>query len=178
MLDIVLTASSYSSPQPHNGLVDSFGKIGLAVGAKSNMKFEFVDSRTQKPVNLNAKLALTIYDIDQSRYGAEESITFCRAAQAYISSDSELVNSTSGRCISYSSTQTGIGLDNPRNSSDITTEQMARSVTFMFDTVSAIDFTFSVGSKTAGGDGSQRYILFAFKPTVPCGNTESAAGEC
>lgn len=178
-VDIVLTAKTdflLQDPK-RNGVEGKIGRIAVTCGSSTDLEFKFEDSTTGEAVAVD-NLALTFYDIDEGKKGrGREGVSVCGPDEVYTMSDTELVPSKTGDCYGYASGTKGSGKDNPTDPSDLSAEQLAKSVTYTFSGKSTLKWQAEAGGG-CGGKIKQRAVMFAFVPAVACGTDEAEEGKC
>jgi len=178
-VDIVLTAKDEYAlgKAKDNGVEGKIGRVAVTCGSSTNFEFKFEDSTTGDAVPVD-NVAVTFYDLDEGKKGrGKETVSMCSPDEVYTMSDTELVSSTTGDCHDFASSAAGTGKDNPKDPSDLSAEQLAKSVTYSFSGQSALSWKASVGSGCKGKI-KQRVFMFAFVPAVACGTDESDEGKC
>jgi len=182
--DAIVDQNSDNDFMPNNvKLTDGgLGSINFPQQRKSKVNFKFMKSGTQEPMVVPG-LSFTVYDIDSSKYGPED-VTIYGAKEYAPGFGHEayfVVGQPVGGAVTFSSTKKGWASDNPISPSFLTTDQLAKSVTFAF--MDSSSFQMEVDLQRMDNKGG-RNILFSFVhelvdtenclPVVPdCG-----PGEC
>jgi hypothetical protein len=163
-----------------NGEANGYGTRGAGFGAlsqksgKSNeFEFSFVDSTSGEAVTIE-QISLTLFDLDEGKSGkSRTTLTACGAANAVLTSNTELTLENEDDCLSIASSQHGSATNNPQSPTQITQDQGSRSVELQFSAVSSFKITIAM----AKGSG-HRNTLFSLSPSLSClGGDGSAAGD-
>jgi hypothetical protein len=158
-VDLVVTNSTmyYGKNLERNGESDCFGQINVKAGSSVKLSFRFVQTGTSESVKLPRSF-FTVYDIDESKKGMQEAVTFNTAVSGYwLMATSELVTTTNDEGLTFTSTVAGVNGDNPTSPENLSLEQRDRAVTVQFDGVDEYVITFSAIGEGNGG----RNFMFA-----------------
>lgn len=147
-----------------NDATGGIGVINVAVGTDDvSARFEIaIENQAGKPVQVDS-LALSVYDLDESKDGrARTTVSSCGAI---LSTGTELVVSKAHGCPTASSTTWGNSANNPQSADSLTSDQLARSATFVYQAVSSVTFKIHIAkSKKKGG----RNTLWSLRAAVGC----------
>lgn len=169
-VDLVIRADeNYEAYNPaRNGLhLGKFGRINMKSGTQTVFNFRFVRSGTDEPVKV-PEFVFTVFDIDQFKgcYG-RMTVNASHFASYHVSDNTELIVKTDagavGRAASstFMSSMAGTGRDNPTQPRELTPEQAARSVSFVFRNRKFFNMGFEISDAAAGQN-----ILFAGKSSL------------
>jgi len=173
VIDLVLKAvgGNYKGKASANGKKGSFGVTNLKSDSDVELEFSFLNSDTQVPVVLDS-VALSFYDLDEGKKGkSRTTLTSCEATNAVLTTNTELFVQQTGGCYAISSGAHGTKLNNPTAPDSLTQEQGARSVSFVYKSVSSVKVTMAMGK----GYG-WRNTFWSFEPSLSCLAGESGAG--
>jgi hypothetical protein len=159
-VDLVVTnRTRYDAHNPiNNGESNCFGLINVKAPSSVDLSFRFVKTGTSESVTLPRSF-FTVYDLDESKKGIKEAVTFTTAVSSYWlmeTSELEPTGDISGG-LTFTSTTVGTGGDNPTNPETLGVEQENRAVTVEFDGVDEYVITFSA----IGENGNGRNFMFA-----------------
>merc|ERR1712216_625364 len=164
-IDLVVTNLTHygAYKSERNRENNCFGVINIAAPSDVELSFRFVKSGTHDSVALPRSL-FTVYDIDESKEGIREAVSFNTAVSSYwLLPTSELVaGGTNEGELTIHSTTVGIGEDNPTDPVSLTLEQGNRAVTVGFDGVDEYIMTFHA----IGDTGYGRNFMFAGKSSL------------
>jgi len=122
-----------------NGIhLGKFGRINIKSGTSTILNFQFVSTGTMNIVRV-PEFVFTVFDLDQFKgcYG-RMSINASHFSSYHVSDNTELISKTDagapGRAASsvFMSSMAGTKTDNPKKPRELTSEQAARSVSFVF----------------------------------------------
>ena len=151
-----------------NGIhLGKFGRINMKSGTSSIFNFQFVRAGTSEPVHVN-EFVFTVFDIDQFKgcYG-RMSVTASHYASYYVGANSELIVKTDAGDVdrpastTFMSSMAGRKFDNPKKPRELTAEQLARSVSFVFKNRKFFNMGFEISDAGAGQN-----ILFGGRSSV------------
>jgi len=155
-----------------DGLKGPFGMINLKSGTNFTAVMKFVDSWTDQPVSVGSTV-LTFLDLDVGLRGQVESIDVSRFTAVSLSGDTELSRyDNKDGSSTFAGTSVADEDNNPNDTGNLTSDMLARAVSFEFKNCHSIPITFSVSGEVMN---SGRNFLFAGKtPLLPtCGLSSS-----
>jgi len=136
------------------------GSINFPQQRKSKVNFKFMKAGTQEPATVPGA-AFTVYDIDSSKFGPEEVTVYGAKSYApgFGHEDYYVVGQPTPGAVTFSSTKKGWAADNPVHPRSLTTEQLAKSVTFAFADMSSFQLEVDLTRMDVKGG---RNLLFSF----------------
>jgi hypothetical protein len=140
-VDLIIRANQnyVAHNSARNGIhLGKFGRINIKSGTSTVLNFQFVSTGTLNVVKV-PEFVFTVFDLDQFKgcYG-RMSINASHFSSYHVSDNTELVSKTDagapGRAASsvFMSSMAGTKTDNPKKPRELTSEQAARSVSFVF----------------------------------------------
>jgi hypothetical protein len=163
-VNVKLTALSGYTPNnvKMNKVKGGIGVINLAVDNAVSAEFEIaIENQGGQPVQVDS-LALSLYDLDEAAYGsARSTVSSCGAI---LSAGTELAASEVHGCPAASSTTWGKGSNNPQSVDSLTSDQLKRSATFVYQAVSSVTFKTDITKTKKGG----RNTLWSLRASVGC----------
>jgi len=149
----------------YNGVKGEFGSVNILDGTSAELSFSFVLTGTETPIDV-ANFAFTVYDVDATHEGFNESVKVCGADRASTSYNTTLAKVPAQNCLMYESTVEGGGDNNPEDPKNLTAEQLSNSVTFFFGEARS-EFKATLGISGPGFDAGRNFI-FALVAIVSC----------
>jgi len=159
--DIIAMASPRGTFTPNNGKLTDGGlaSINFPQRQKSSVIFKFFEPGSTVEASPEG-FSLSLYDLDSNEYGSEIVTVF--GAQSYaagVGYEQFYTVDESGTAVTLTSTQKAGKGDNPQHTGSLTADQIAKSITFKFGTVSSFELDVDLtGMDNTGG----RNVLFSF----------------
>lgn len=140
-----------------NGIhLGKFGRINMKSGTSTIFNFQFVRGGTTEPVRVN-EFMFTVFDIDQFKgcYG-RTSVNASHYSSYHVGANTELIVKTDAGNVgrpassSFMSSMAGRKFDNPTKPRELTAQQLARSVSFVFKNTQFFNIGFEISDAGAG----------------------------
>jgi len=158
--------TTYEGKTGSNGIIDAFGQVNVVAGSDVLLEVCMVHEETQELFPLEA-FCFTFFDLDQGANGGtvETVSMFQDEFSEYFLHDEDTeiaveVDEEAGETI-FSATTSGNKNDNPSDPMDLSPEQLARCVTFVFEDTACFRTRLAVGSNSQQPPNVGRNFLFA-----------------
>jgi hypothetical protein len=148
----------------NNGLNGQFAQVNIGGGTTTRFRFTFLKHGTDEPYEMDWAY-LSIFDLDHGKKADKykETIELRGFVTHYLTETSELEVTHHGeKWYTYGSTTWGTGKDNPSDPMHMTQQQMDRSVTILYHSISSFDAKFGAGNPKQDG----RNFLFSGKSAL------------
>ncbi|CAE8634386.1 unnamed protein product [Polarella glacialis] len=168
-LDLVMEALNRQDFKPWDvrkgGMWDKYQSVNIKGGSELHARFTFRNHRTHEPVTL-PQFDMEFFDMDeQSRHVGREKITFHGQWTEYMLEKDALMSTTASGAhdedLSFESTTTGTGSDNPADPDKLTLGEARKAFGITYRHVHSFDVTMS-----ASAAPWPRFFLFAAKPSL------------
>lgn len=175
-VDLLITNITEYIPKKteENGLHGDFLMINVMSGTNVTLLFQLFELGTRNPYHAPG-LILDCLDLDTAADGMSvESVTVDGLTAYSVSKESEISVTRAGHgmfpgALSFTATTAGNKDDNPEDADDLTDEQLARTVSFHFDSGSS---TFYMNLMVAPkGHGGRKFIFAGTSPLSEVGVT-------
>lgn len=169
-VDLIIRANEdyVAHNSARNGIhLGKFGRINIKSGTSAIFNFQFVSTGTMNVVKV-PEFVFTVFDLDQFKgcYG-RMSINASHFSSYHVSDNTELISKTDagapGRAASsvFMSSMAGTKNDNPRKPRELTSQQAARSVSFVFKNRKFFNLGVEISDAGAG-----KNLLFGGRSTL------------
>lgn len=172
----LVTLNAKSDYQPswpkENGYKNYFGQINVKQGTNVSLTLG-VYNMTSKEKIVVPRFVLTVFDLDQGKENRSvEFFTIANFKKVWLSNETELTQTDNDDGSStFTATVEGSGTDNPTNPLALTPLQKNRAVTFEFEDLDEVPFTFGASS-----GHTTRVFMFAIRPSLLCAYTKLPDG--
>jgi hypothetical protein len=145
---VVTTTSDYWTKKPHmNGLSGIYGQINLNAQTGYEFTFSFYKSGSSTPITIDS-FYFTMFDTDgwykNGQMKQKESHTFSGFQHFSVGGNCELERQISPAQSTFTATTGGGVADNPTDPKKLTDQQLSRSVTFLYKSVSTFKAKFEI----------------------------------
>ncbi|CAE8640546.1 unnamed protein product, partial [Polarella glacialis] len=168
-LDLVMEALNRQDFKPWDvkkaGMWDKYQSVNIKGGSELHARFTFRNHRTHEPVTL-PQFDMEFFDMDeQSRHVGREKITFHGQWTEYMLEKDALMSTTASGAhdedLSFESTTTGTGSDNPADPDKLTLGEARKAFGITYRHAHSFDVTMS-----ASAAPWPRFFIFAAKPSL------------
>ncbi|CAE8608643.1 unnamed protein product [Polarella glacialis] len=168
-LDLVMEALNPQDFKPWDvkkaGMWDKYQSVNIKGGSELHARFTFRNHRTHEPVTL-PRFDMEFFDMDeQSRDVGREKITFHGQWTEYMLEKDALMSTTASGAhdedLSFESTTTGTGSDNPADPDKLTLGEARKAFGITYRHAHSFDVTMS-----ASAAPWPRFFIFAAKPSL------------
>jgi len=168
-IDLVITATSEYTAKTvdNNGVHGCFGVINVKsskTGTNSvNFDFSTYKTGTYDPVSFSLQY-FTLFDMDESDTAVESITLYDRVEEVFQYPDDELeMEGDLASGLTFTSTEFGVGADNPVSPMNLTETQLKRSVTVSYKEKHEWTVTFGV----TGGSGGRNFMFAGRSQLAP-----------